>query len=139
MTTTTKAKQNMIAVSTTAKQFVQDCTADFGGPSKSKDFLAASEREIVDGLVEFVTRNRYAVASRPVMIEETSEEGETRLVPCPTGAVESYEVDTFEGVMGELIAARMDTVRTNSTASALKGAQDELAKLRAELAALKGE
>jgi hypothetical protein len=137
MTTTTK--QNMIAVSLACKTFVQDCTADFGGPSKSKPFLAASEREIVDGLVAFVEKTRYVTRQRIKQVEETDAEGNTRLFDCPLGTVEDYEVDTFAEVMDEIIAGRLDTVRTNSASAKLKSAEAELAELRAKLAALMGE
>jgi hypothetical protein len=123
----TATKQNMIAVSTTVKTFVKDCTADFGGPSKSKDFLAASEREILDAMTAFVEANRYQVRE----VEETNEEGETALV--------SVEVDTFGEAVNQVISDRMDSVRVNTAAAKLKSAMSELETLRAQLAALKGE
>jgi hypothetical protein len=41
--------------------------------------------------------------------------------------------------MDEIIAGRLDTVRTNSASAKLKSAEAELAELRAKLAALMGE
>lgn len=139
MTTTTK--QNMIAVSLTSKNFVQDSTKDFGGPSKTKDFLAASEREIVDGMVAFIESTRYVNRSEvvPVMVEEMNDEGEIVLVDSGEVETVSYEVDAFGEAVGSVLAARLDAVRVNTAGAKLKEAQDELAILKAQLAALTGQ
>jgi hypothetical protein len=130
----TIAKQNVVAVSLTAKTFISDSTSDFVAPSKSKEALNASEREIVDGLVRFVEKYRYAMQDfeKQVLNDETGEmEG--------TGEIEEIEVDQFEEIMQEVMAERMETTRTNGNVIKLKAAEDELAALRAELAKLKGE
>jgi len=139
MTTTTK--QNMIAVSITSKNFVQDSTKDFGGPSKTKDFLAASEREIVDGMVAFIESTRYVNREeiRPVMVEEMNDEGEIALVDSGEVETVTVEVDAFGEVMAGVMAARIDAVRVNTAGAKLKEAQDELAILKAQLAALTGQ
>jgi len=117
-------KQNMIAVSSTVKQFVKDCTADFGGPSKSKDFLAANEREILDAMVSFVEATRYQTET----VEETNDEGESILV--------NVEIDRFGEAVQAVIAGRMDSVRVNTAAAKLKSVEAELAELKAKLASL---
>jgi hypothetical protein len=138
MTTTTK--QNMIAVSTVAKNFVKDTAASFGGPSKSKDYLLASEREVFDAMVSFVESTRYVTRSveSPVMIEETNDEGETILVDSGEVEIVNVEADAFGEAIGEVLASRMDTVRVNTAGAKLKAAETELAELRAQLAALQG-
>jgi hypothetical protein len=139
MTTTTK--QNMIAVSITSKNFVQDSTKDFGGPSKTKEFLAASEREIVDGMVSFIEATRYVSREeiRPVMVEEMNDAGEIALVDSGEVETVTVEVDSFAETMAGILAARMDSVRVNTAGAKLKEAQDELAILKAQLAALTGQ
>ncbi len=136
----TVTKQNMIAVSATVKTFVQDCTADFGGPSKSKEFLAASEREILDGMMAYVEKTRYQKReeTRPVMVEETNEQGEAILVDSGKTETVTVEFDAFGEVMADVIKSRMDSVRINTAAAKLKSAEAELAELRAKLAALTG-
>ena len=110
-------KQNMIAVSSTVKTFVQDCTADFGGPSKSKEFMAASEREIADGLVKFVETNRYQT--------ESDEEGN------------QIERDLFAEVMNQIITDRLGETRERVTVTAkLAAAEAKQAALIERLKAL---
>lgn len=130
----TIAKQNVVAVSLTAKTFISDSTADFIAPSKSKEALNASEREIVDGLVRFAEKHRYQTISQEIVeIDETSGES------IHTGEFEEIEVDAFEQVMAEVMAERMETTRTNGSTVKLKAAEAELEALRAELAKLRGE
>jgi hypothetical protein len=133
-------KQNMIAVSSTVKTFVKDCTADFGGPSKSKDFLAASEREILDGMVSYVEATRYQVREieQPVMVEETNDKGETVMVDSEEVETVEIEVDVFAEAVNQVIADRMDSVRVNTAGAKLKNALSELETLKAQLAALTG-
>jgi ribosomal protein L29 len=130
----TIAKQNVVAVSITAKTFIADSTADFFAPSKSKEKLNASEREIVDGLVRFVELYRYAKEEQ-FETEVDEETGEVK----ETGNIIETEVDYFEKVMAEVMAERMENVRTNGTAVKLKNLEAEAAELRAELAKLRGE
>lgn len=107
----------MIAVSSTVKTFVQDCTADFGGPSKSKEFMAASEREIADGLVKFVETNRYQT--------ESDEEGN------------QIERDLFAEVMNQIITDRLGETRERVTVTAkLAAAEAKQAALIERLKAL---
>lgn len=111
-------KQNMIAVSIEAKSFVQSLTAAFGGPSKTKDFLALSEREAVDSLVEFAQANRITVT------QEVNDEGE------------EYELE-HDGLALEIartIALRAATVRANTATAKLAEKEQELAEMKALLA-----
>jgi hypothetical protein len=113
-----KQKQNMIAVSIEAKTFVQSLTTSFGGPSKTKEFLALSEREAVDALVEFAQANRYTVT------DEVTDEGE------------AYEL-THDGLALEIdrtIALRAATVRANTATAKLAEKEQELAEMKALLA-----
>ncbi len=130
----TIAKQNVVAVSLTAKTFISDSTSDFVAPSKSKEALNASEREIVDGLVRFVEKYRYAMQDFYIQAPNP-ETGEME----NTSETEEIEVDQFEEIMAEVMAERMETTRTNGNVVKLKAAEDELVALRAELARLKGE
>ena len=111
-------KQNMIAVSIEAKSFVQSLTASFGGPSKTKDFLALSEREAVDALVEFAQANRITVT------QEVNDEGE------------EYELE-HDGLALEIartIALRAATVRANTATAKLAEKEQELEEMKALLA-----
>src|SRR6476660_3893013 len=130
----TIAKQNVVAVSLTAKTFIADSTADFAAPSKSKESLNASEREIVDGLVKFVEKFRYSTEEQfeQVLNEETGEMEET-------GNILEIEIDHFAEVMAEVMAERMETTRANGSSIKLKALEEEAAALRAELAKLRGE
>lgn len=130
----TIAKQNVVAVSLTAKTFISDSTADFSAPSKSKESLNASEREIVDGLVKFVEKFRYETVEEfeTELDEETGEQVET-------GNILEVEVDHFEKIMMEIMAERMETTRSNGSVVKIKALEEERAALLAELAALRGE
>ena len=130
----TIAKQNVVAVSLTAKTFIADSTADFVAPSKSKEALNASEREIVDGLVRFVEKFRYETIEEFVQAlnEETGEMEET-------GEIAEIEVDHFEKIMAEVMAERMETTRSNGSTVKIASLEAERAALLAELAALRGQ
>lgn len=130
----TIAKQNVVAVSLTAKTFISDSTSDFAAPSKSKESLNASEREIVDGLVRFVEKYRYETVEE-FETEVNEETGET----VETGNIIEIEVDHFEKIMGEVMAERMETTRANGSSVKLAALEAEAAELRAELARLRGE
>jgi hypothetical protein len=135
-TTTTTAKkstQSMIATSQAAYQFVEDEAASFSAPNKGGDITNATKRELVDAMHRFVEATRYVTHQRPVMAEETSEQGETILIE--TGEVEDFEVDAFGETIEAVLAERLTTQRANSGAAKIASLQDELAKLRAELAA----
>ena len=116
-------KQNVIATSATAKQFVEDEAASHKAPNKGGDITHATNREIVDAMYRFVEANREQ--TRPVMDESGNITG-------------SESFDAFEETVMGVLAERLDTVRTNTAAAKLKDAQDELAALRAQLAALTG-
>jgi hypothetical protein len=126
-------KQTVVAVSETAKQFIADSTADFGAPSKSKDWMQANEREIVDGLVAFVSKFRYEKIEEfaTALDEETGEMVET-------GEIVEIEVDHFSSVMDEIMAERMERTRSNGSSVKIATLEAERAALLAELAALKG-
>ena len=130
----TIAKQNVVAVSLPAKTFISDSTADFSAPSKSKESLNASEREIVDGLVKFVEKFRYETVEEFAtrFNEETGEHEET-------GEIESVEVDHFALIMSEVMAERMETTRSNGSSIKIASLEAERAALLAELAALRGQ
>jgi hypothetical protein len=120
----TTKKQNVIATSESAIQFVKDEAASFSAPNKGGDITTASNREIVDAMHRFVEANREQ--TRPVIDEEGNITG-------------SESFDAFEVVVMEVLAERLETVRVNTAAAKLKDAQAELAELRAKLAALTGE
>lgn len=130
----TIAKQNVVAVSLTAKQFIKDSTFDFSAPSKSKEVLNASEREVVDGLVKFIEKFRYETVEEfeTVLNDETGEMEET-------GNILEVEVDHFAIVMAEVMAERMETTRANGSTAKITALEAEAAALRAELAVLRGE
>jgi hypothetical protein len=130
----TIAKQNVVAVSLTAKTFISDSTSDFIAPSKSKEALNASEREIVDGLVRFVEKFRYETIEefKQALNEETGEMEET-------GEIEEIEVDHFAEIMAEVMAERMEISRSNGSTVKIKALEDERAALLAELALLRGQ
>ena len=115
----------MIATSDIAKLFITDEAASHSAPSKSKpEGMLASQREIVDALVRFVEANRY---SQEV---ETNDEGEEIVI----------ELDRFAETVQAVLAERMTTTATRNGATVkLAKAEQELAELKAQLAALKGE
>lgn len=103
--------QNIVAVSKTAKQFITDQAASFSAPSKSKEDLGASQREIVDAMHNFVEKHRYS-------------------------EVDGVEVDGFEVEVMAVLALRGETVRANTASAKLEAAHKELEELRARLAQL---
>ena len=118
----TTKKQNVVATSETAKQFITDESASHTAPNKGGDITSASNREIVDAMVQFVEAHRYQERT------ETSEDG-----------LESVkEVDIFEETVMGVLAERLDAVRVNSATAKLASAEAQLAELRAQLAALQG-
>lgn len=108
----------MIAISATAKQWVDDTRAGFSGPSKTKEEMGASQREIVDALIDFAEAHRY--------VTESDDEGNTS------------ERDRFAEAVEKVIASRLTTerTRTNTAKIALEKAEAELAEVKAKLAAL---
>jgi hypothetical protein len=136
------AKQLVIAVSDRVKTWVKDTAASFSAPSKSKDILAASEREVLDAMIDFVELYRYqqAPTMESVTLNEGTPEETTELVQShdTDGNPEFHEVDLFEGSIEAVMALRMETTRTNSSTAKLASAEAELAELRAMIAKLQG-
>jgi hypothetical protein len=108
----TTTQQNIVAISSTAKQYIVDQAASYSAPSKSKEDLGASQREIVDAMHNFIEKHRYAIV----------EGGE--------------ELDMFEAEVHAVLALRGETVRANTLKSIVANQEQELAALRAKLAAL---
>lgn len=118
----TANKQNMIAVSTEAKQFIINLCGQYldqPGKSKSHDL---TQREAVDALVAFAEANREGIR------EETNEEGETVLVT----------VDLLDLEVKRTLALRAATTRANTAAAKLAEKEKELEALKAQIAALTG-
>lgn len=113
----------MIAVSESAKSFVQKMTSTFGGPSKTKDYLSLSEREAVDSLVEFARANR---------------EGSQDVENPETGEIETIPLDLLALEVERTLAMRAATVRANTATAKLEAKEKELEELRALLAKLQG-
>jgi hypothetical protein len=116
------SKQNMIAVSEDAKTYVQAMSATFGGPSKTKDYLAMSEREAIDTLVA------VAESVRKVERIESDDEGNETIVFVDLVALEADRT----------LALRAATSRANSAASKLEAKEKEIAELKAMLEKLQG-
>jgi hypothetical protein len=97
--------QIVIAVSETAKAFVKGLTLVFSAPSKSKpDGMNATEREVFDACVAFVEKFRFTEEER---FKTEIIDG----VVTETAEIEKYQFDHFAGVIGEVMAERMTTVR----------------------------
>ena len=111
------SKQHVIAVSESVKNFFNDIRANYSAPGKSKDDVAASEREIGNAAVAFIEANR---ASTKI---ETSDEGEEIIV----------DVDLFDLEMRRELALRATTSRASAAADKIAAQEQELAELRALL------
>ena len=129
-----KIVQNVVAMSTAAKTFFGDEAASFSALNKGGEVTQASQREIADAMVEFITATRYVKRETPVMVEETNEQGETILVD--SGEVELVEVDAFGEVVESVLAGRLTTSRANSGTAKIKSLVEELAAMKAKFAAL---
>lgn len=114
-----------VAISSTAKQFIADQAASFSALNKGGDMQAASHRELVDAMVEFVENNRYAAA------EIAGNDGE----------FEAVEIDNFEIALQSVMSRRLDTVRVreNTISKKLEAANQELVKMRAMLDAMQAK
>lgn len=121
-TTTTAKKQEMIAISSEFKSFVVEQTEKFGAASASKEYLAASQKEICDAMLEFVQANREQE------VIESDDEGNQI-----TRKVDGFALEVFR-----TLALRSATSRANSAASKLQEKEKELIELRAMLAKLQG-
>ena len=118
--TATKSKQNMIAVSSQVKTWVKDTTCDFTALNKGGNMQNASEREILDAMVQFIDSTRYQER------EETNESGDVSIV----------EVDTFGESVMSVLDARLDYVRPNTSASKVKSLESALMDSQTKLAEL---
>ncbi len=140
-TTTTaapKKTQNVIAVSESAKRFVSNLTGEFSAPSKSKDIMNASEREIFDAMVDFVEAFRFEQVQKTEFVEIDGVETEVECFDTD-GNPEFVNQDNFAPVVGDILALRMETVRTNSSTAKITALEQERESLLAELAKLRGE
>ena len=133
----TTTQQNMIATSATAFQFITDEAASQSALNKGGDITKASKREVMDAAMNFIEAKRYekVLEERPVMIEETSEAGESVLVDSGETELVEVEHDRFAEAIQSVLALRLDTVRTNSATAKVKSLEAELAELKALLAA----
>jgi hypothetical protein len=126
----TKQKQNVVAVSESCKAFFAECGELYGAAGKTKDYVKASEREIGDAMVEFIAANRNQ--TRAVMDDEGN----------PTfdddGKPVTVAFDAFELEVKRTLALRATTERVSSVKAENAKLAQQLADLRAELAALTG-
>jgi hypothetical protein len=112
-------KQNMIAVSEYAKNFILALCAEFPDqPGKGEKPYDLTQREAMDALVEFAAANRETI--------ETDEEGNETVI------------DGLALEVRRTLALRGATVRANSAISKLAEKEKELEELRAQLAKLQG-
>ena len=113
-----KAPQSVIAVSAPSKTFISDESASHLAPNKGGDMQAASHRELVDAMVEFIESNRYE--------QHVDDSGEL------------VEIDKFTETVQQVLTRRIDTVRVreNTLGKKLERANQELEEMRAMLAAL---
>jgi hypothetical protein len=136
------AKQLVIAVSERVKTWVKDTAASFSAPSKSKDILAASEREVLDALVDFAEKYRYqqVPTTEEIVLNEGTPEETTETVEMfdTDGAPITHEVDFFGVELEAVMALRMETTRTNSSSAKIAEKENEIAELKAMIAALQG-
>ena len=116
-------KQNMIAVSTEAKNFVVALCASFPAqPGKGDKPYDLTQREAVDALVAFAEANREGSKV------ETDDEGNETLV----------SVDLLELEVKRTLALRGATNRANSDKAKVSALQKEKAELLALIAKLQG-
>ena len=134
-----KKTQNVIAVSEAAKRFVGSLVNEFIAPSKSKpEGMQATEREVFDGMVDFVEAYRFELVPSTEIVEVDGEEHEIPSLDTD-GQPKFYKVDNFALVMGDILALRMETTRTNSSAVKISALETEREELLAMIAKLKGE
>lgn len=129
MSTTTKQVQNVVAISATAKATIKGFTEVFSAPSKSKDDMNLTEREAVDGILQFVEKFRYTTEERfKTAVNEAGEIVET-------DELESYEHDWLAPEMEAVMKERMNITRVVSS-SKVKALESEKEALQAQLNAL---
>lgn len=116
-------KQNMIAVSETAKSFILSLCAAFPAqPGKGEKPYDLTQREAVDALVAFADTHRDGER------EETNEEGETITVA----------VDLLALEVRRTLALRGATIRANTATAKVDALEKEKAELLALIAKLQG-
>jgi len=142
-TATTAQKQSILAVSEECKAFFNDCRATFGCAGKSKDYVAATEKEVGDACLAFIEAHRF---------EEQVKEREVPMIDPETGLaivdetgeplmeLEEYleEVDLFAFEVNRTLALRATTSRSTATVK-LAAKEKELDELRALLATLQAK
>jgi len=136
-TATVAKKQDMIAVSGDFKDFIVGCTEIFGASSASKDYMAATQKEICDAMHAFVEANRFS----EVEIEVQSRDGDGAPIfedgePVMEKVLEKR--DGFALEVNRTLALRAATSRANSASAKLAEKDKELQELRAMLAKLQG-
>jgi hypothetical protein len=133
MTTQVKQVQNVVAISAESKAIVKGFTEIFSAPSKSKpEGMNASEREIFDAMVKFVSDFRFTTEERFVQVLN-EESGEME----DTDELEEYEHDHFADVVNEVLKERMNITRvvSSSKVKALESEREALQKQFDELQA----
>ena len=138
---TTNTKQSIVAVSPEFKAFVAETQAAFVAPGKTVDLKPASEKEVCNALLAFVTEHRTQSRLVPAMTEDLDpetaeviqipaigEDGEPIMVP--------EEYDAFALEMKRELALRATVERANTLKAANASLEAQLAELRAKLAAL---
>lgn len=134
-----KKTQNVIAVSESAKHFVASLASAFIAPSKSKpEGMQASEREVFDAMVDFVEAFRFEQVQKTEFIEIDGVDTEVECFDTD-GNPEYVKQDNFTPVMNDILALRMETVRTNSSTAKIDALTKEREELLAEIAKLRGD
>ena len=145
-------KQNTaIVTSPEFKSFVQSCTETYSAPSKSRDDMAATEKEITNAMLAFVETHRI----QPVMVQDVEliqdkgedgnplfdADGNPVMIESPLFDADNQpvmiekETDIFELEIKRELALRGSTVRTSSKEKKIAELEAQLAELQAKLAA----
>jgi len=138
-------KQNVVAVSPEFKQFLQDGTEKYSAPSKSREVMQATEKEISNAMLAFVETHRVQseMVQAVEMVQENDEQGNPLvdtdgnpvMVETPSFDTDGNPVmveifhDLFDLEVSRELALRGSTVRANSK-------DNKIAELEAQLAAL---
>lgn len=142
-TATATQKQSILAVSDSLKAFFNECRATFGAAGKSKEYVAATEKEIGDAMLEFVNLHRFEETVETVEQPMTDAEGNPMLDDKGEPIMESVEtlveVDRFKLEVDRTLALRATTSRANSNGAKLAAKEKELEELKALLASLQAK